>query len=249
MRRFFILILACCSIINVGDASEVLDLQYYWNDWATHQPVLYEIATHTNGPIIEFGCGNGSTSLLHAVCKATNRLLISIDDDEAWVKKFSQKYIGDGYEEDNSGWHKFFVVPGRTENTYDIGYWISFLDNFEPLKTISFDLCFVDQHPGLARSETIRRLKDKAKFVILHDCDCFVSGAQELGRLLVPMDPENNIPGIYDFSLSFRFSKVYFPAKPWPARSGPPTLLGSNFEDFIPEIDYATYPKQIVVNP
>ena len=245
MRCIFRLVLGFCGSLGCYGTLEALDLEFYYNDWATHQPVLYEIATHTAGPIIEFGCGNGSTPLLHAVCKATNRLLISIDDDEAWVKKFAQKYKGDGYEEDNSGWHKFFFVPGRTESSYDFEYWITFLDNFEFLKTTSFDLCFVDQHPGLARSETVRRLKDKVKFIILHDCDCYVSGQQELGHLLSPIDADHNIPGVYDFSPSFKFSKVYFPAKPWPARSGPPTLLGSNFEDYIPEIDYDTYPRQI----
>lgn len=245
MHYFVSLVLGFCITLNFSNQLTAINLEFYWNDWATHQPVLYEIAKHTDGPIIEFGCGNGSTPLLHAICKATNRLLISIDDDEVWVKQFAQKYINDGYEEDNSGWHKFFFVPGRTENTRDIDYWISFLDNFDLLKTTSFDLCFVDQHPGLARSETIRRLKDNVKFIILHDCDCYVSGQQELGHQLAPIDGANNIPGIYDFSPSFKFSKVYFPAKPWPAQSGPPTLLGSNFEDYIPEIDYATYPRQI----
>ncbi len=245
MNRFFTIFLGCYSTLGFYNTIEALNLEFRWNDWATHQPVLYEIATHTDGPIIEFGCGNGSTPLLHAICRATNRLLISIDDDEDWVKQFAQKYVGDGYEEDNSGWHKFFFVPGRTENTYDINYWISFLNDFDLLKTTSFDVCFVDQHPGLARSETIRRLKDKAKFIILHDCDCYTSGEQELGHLLAPIDAENNIPGLFDFSPSFRFSKVYFPGKPWPARSGPPTLLGSNFEDYIPQIDYDTYPTEV----
>jgi hypothetical protein len=85
-----------------------IDFAHRWNDWATHQPVLYTIALNTIGPIIEFGCGNSSTDLLHEICKKSNRILISIDDDLDWLNKFRQKYLGDGYELDNSGWHKFY---------------------------------------------------------------------------------------------------------------------------------------------
>ncbi len=212
------------------------------NPYATHQPVLYTIARNTSGPIIEFGCGDGSTDLLHEICKDNNRILISVDDDLNWLNKFKQRYLGDGYEPDNSGWHKFFFVPGKLSilNDTKAEHWIKFLDDFDLLKSMQFDLCFVDQSPGRARTETIIRLKDSAKYIILHDCDCFLS-PDTLGITITPMDYKNYIPGIYDFSRTFKYFKVFFPLKPWPGQSGPPTLLGSNFESDLPDVNYENY--------
>lgn len=205
--------------------------------YGTHQPVLYEIAMRTSGPIIEFGCGNSSTDLLHEICKQTNRILISVDDDLGWLSKFSQKYLGDGYLSDNSGWHKFFFVPGKHNSS--AAHWITFLETCELLKTLNFDLCFVDQSPWQARTETILRMKDKVKYLILHDCDGFA--CEPLGETIQPIDGARSMPGIYDFSKAFRYFKLYWPLKPWPGQSGPPTLLGSNFESDLPDIDYNNY--------
>lgn len=218
-----------------------IEFVHRWNDWATHQPVLYTMSMNTTGPIIEFGCGNNSTDLLHEICKKTKRLLITVEDDFEWISKFKEKYLGDGYELDNSGWHKFYYVPGKPsiENDVIAAHWIKFLDNFELLKTTNFDLCFVDQSPGQARTETILRLKDKVKYIILHDCDCYLSNI--LGITIQPMDPENYAPAIYDFSKTFKYFKVYFPLKPWPGQSGPPTLLGSNVDSNLPDIDYENF--------
>lgn len=218
-----------------GTLSGQEKLQFSWNPYATHQPILYHIATMTNGPIVEFGCGDGSTEMLHAICKETGRLLISIDNDEEWLVPYSKKFLGDGYNADNSGWHKFILVPKHEGNTL-LEDWIAFLDNCDLLKGINFDLCFVDQNPGAARTETVLRFKDRAKYVILHDCDMYVCG--ELGKQIAPMDRKNQMPGIYDFSQTFSNFKVYFPPKPWAGASGPPTLLGSNFANDLPDVDF-----------
>lgn len=223
--------------ISAGLLSAQETFQFNWNPYATHQPVLYKMAKITTGPIIEFGCGDGSTDMLHAICQETGRLLISIDHDEEWLSRYSNKYLGNGHNEDNSGWHKFLLVPKHEGNTL-LQDWILFLDECPVLKNIDFDVCFVDQSPGPARTETILRLKDRAKYVILHDCDMYVCG--ELGQQILPMDRENQIPGIYDFSQTFSTFQVYFPPKPWAGPSGPPTLLGSNFEEEFPEICFDT---------
>ncbi len=216
--------------------------------YGTHQPVLYEIATKTRGPIVEFGCGDSSTDLLHELCKKNKRTLISVDDNLEWLNKFKQKYLDDGYKADNSGWHKFLFVPGRTDNS-NPSHWVDFLNNCELLKTIHFDLCFIDQSPGLARTTTLMHFKDKARYIVLHDCDMyvadeyedFVPNKQAIGKQIKPLNSLKMIPGIYDFSKTFHSFKVYFPPKPWPGHSGPPTLLGSNFESDLPSIDYENY--------
>jgi hypothetical protein len=211
------------------------------NPYGTHQPVLYEICSQTEGPIIEFGCGNGSTDLLHEICKKQKRLLISVDDNESWLRKYSQKYLGDGYENDNSGWHKFFFVAGKNGNDHqNCDHWISFLDNAPLLKEIDFDVCFVDQSPWQARLETIKRLRSKSRYIILHDCDFFPEH-NIAGRTIVHADGKNNIPGTYVFDDIITYFKLYYPLKPWPLFSGPPTLLGSDYERNFPEVDYNKY--------
>jgi hypothetical protein len=208
--------------------------------FATHQPVLYEVAMHTAGPIIEFGCGKGSTELLHEICKKQGRLLITLDDDENWLKKFTKKYEGDGYTKENSGWHKFYFVPGKGFNNERGQHWIKFLEENEEIQSISFDLCFIDQSPWMARYETLKRFKDKARYVIIHDVDYFPN-QKIFGKIITQIDRNGKEIKEFDFSDVFQSFKIYFPLKPWPLLSGPPTLLGSNFVEDLPEIDYNQY--------
>jgi hypothetical protein len=219
-------------------------LCYKWNrhscdTFGTHQPVLYTMAMKTSGPIIEFGCGDSSTDLLHEICKKDNRILISIDDNLEWLNKFKGKYIGDGYEPDNSGWHKFYYVPGKKDDL-NPDHWIKFLDEFELLNTFTFELCFVDQSPWLGRYETIKRLGSKIKYIILHDCD-FFPVYNVFGKTIQPTNYTTQTEGIFDYSDVFTFFKIYYPSKPWPGFSGPPTLLASNFESDFPDVDFANY--------
>lgn len=209
-----------------------IEFSHRTQPYHTHQPVLYKIATSTSGPIIEFGCGYGSTDMLHEICKENKRLLISLDDNLDWLLLFSRKYS------DDSEWHKFIFVPGKLQNDSDNPqHWIEFLNNFELLK-MDFDVCFIDQHPWLGRFETIKYMKNKARFIILHDCDYFPTNGI-FGTTIRPI--VNNNPGIFDFSDIFQYFKVYFPITPWPVWTGPPTLLGSDFEHDLPDIDFNEY--------
>lgn len=212
------------------------------DDYSTHQPVLYAAAISTTGPIIEFGCGYGSTDLLHEICKKEGRMLITLDDNMEWLNKFALKYLGEGYNDDNSGWHKFFYVPGRkVNNPDDPTHWVNFMDRFDFLLSLDFDVCFIDQSPWLARFETLKRMKDKARFVVVHDVDYFPANGI-FGKIIKPITYEN--PGEFDFSDVFSSFQVYFPNPPWPGFTGPPTLLGSNIESNLPAVDYS---GQIVI--
>lgn len=221
-KLFFTLLwLATCTMVAIP----VPKLSFRNNPYATHQPILYELVKKTSGPIIEFGCGDGSTDLLHALCKETKRTLITLEDDLTWFNKYKNKYLGDGHTADNSGWHKFYFVPGKSSADHggSPDHWIRFFNENAWLKDGSFDICFIDQSPWLARYETLKFMKNKAIYLMLHDCDYF---------------PNN---GIFQFHEECRFFKVYYPPYPWPAPTGPPTLVASRYDLNFPDIDYTKF--------
>ncbi len=233
MYKYLTMCLLLPNAINAVSFAHKID------PYATHQPVLYEIANSTKGPIIEFGCGNYSTHLLHEICKRDKRLLITIEDDAQWMNKFTEIYLGDGYENDNSGWHKFFLIPGKTDqNYYDANHWIKFLDEFDLLKNTYFDLCFIDQCPFEGRVATMKKMKGKSKYIILHDCNYFPMH-NIFGKVIKLAI--NGDPGEFDFSDIYKYFKVYFPALPWPGEYGPGTLLASDTESYLPDINYDNY--------
>jgi len=228
MRYMFFMTLVFAGVLNAE-----IQFSHRTHPYHTHQPVLYEMATRTTGPIIEFGCGYGSTDMLHEICKDKKRLLVSLDSDFEWLSTFSKKYQND------SEWHKFIFVPERDKtDPGNAAYWVKFLESSAFLRTTQFDLCFIDQDPWLGRFETLKFMKDKAKYIILHDCDYF-PGFGIFGKMSTPYVFE--VPREYDFSDVFKFFKVYHPLKPWPGDAGPPTLLGSDFESNLPDINYNNY--------
>ena len=236
MKKIIIIIL----IFTANSQSNYSNLySHRVNAYATHQPVLQKVAEMTSGPIIEFGCGHGSTPLFDARCKKMKRTLITLEDHEGWLQQFSAKYLGDGYEHDNSGWHKFYFVPGK-KNNEDYSHWIDFFKRSSIFNEYSFDLCFIDQAPWLARYETIKFLGHSVKYIILHDCNYFPNKGI-FGKVIKQALLKENIPGEFDFRDIFSSFKVYYPLTPWPGHSGPPTLLGSNIISELPDVDYSKY--------
>ena len=71
-----------------------------------------------------------------------------------------------------------------------------------------------------ARHETIKYIKDYSQYIILHDCDYY---------------PHENI---FQYSDYFKYWKIFLPPQPWPWRTGPPTLLASNYNTCDFDITY-----------
>jgi hypothetical protein len=117
--------------------------------------VIYEAARRCDGPIAEFGCGEGSTQLLHEIARARGLRLVSLDTDPGWLRRYSTRMA--------SPTHEFRLVD----------------DWQEELASAIWDqpwgLALVDQAPWEARADTVRRLRDKAEYVVVHDCDYLVA--------------------------------------------------------------------------
>ncbi len=175
--------------------------RFLHDQYSTHQPVLYEAVMRTSGPVVEFGVGYGSTPWLHELCNG--RKLLSVETDVRWLSAFLHLA--------SPGCHRFVLVQNLDALLGEI-------------IEVPWSVAFVDQGTWDARVQTVLALKDKARFIVLHDCDYFVKKA------------------MLDYDEVFKSYKEFFPLKPWPYRpTGPPTLLASNFEDCDWDIDYNEY--------
>lgn len=192
------------------------------NEYATHQPVLIEAFRKTTGPVVEFGCGHGSTPLLHQLSLESGRLVVSIESDKAWIDQFRQKY--------ECNHHTFILTDCWSDTLRD-----------ERVTEVDWGLVFVDQNPWEARLETLLRFKDTAPYVILHDCDYFPTKGL-FGEVIEPIKNPRNT-GKRTYGPLFRYYKEFFPLEPWPhfSPTGPPTLLASNRYTCDWEIDFRKY--------
>jgi len=191
-------------------------LSYKSNEFATHQPVLWTYLNETEGPVLELGSGYGSTMLLHIYCQKMNRILYTVDDNPAWLNKFTSCA---------SDMHRFVLLNKIVGNHEDASHWISFL-NREEIRSAQWGLVFIDQSPWEARYHSAEILKNNAQILIIHDCDYYPENNKYFGKVIQRLQPYST-EGEYDFSDMFKYSQVYFPKKPWPAPTGPPTLAGS----------------------
>ena len=113
---------------------------------STHNIALAAAVAMTDGPILEMGCGHGSTPLLHQMALGMNRLLVSMETDADWLAKF--QYLEDPL-------HRLHLVTD----------W-----DAEPLER-PWGVVLVDHAPGEHRRIAIRRLQNHADFLVVHDTE------------------------------------------------------------------------------
>lgn len=64
--------------------------------WNNHRPLLLWALDHSSSlPILEMGCGDGSTPYLQQAAKELGRKLYSYDSDKAWADKFNAVHVID----------------------------------------------------------------------------------------------------------------------------------------------------------
>ncbi len=118
-------------------------------DYGTHMTPLITAVAATKGAVLELGCGDYSTPLLHAVCAATKRLLVSVESDVQWLSLFL--YL-------ERPWHQIIHLQNGND-WYSIG------------QDKNWSVVFVDQIDVAARAQNVRAFKDKAEIVVVHDSE------------------------------------------------------------------------------
>ena len=119
------------------------------SEYGTHIHPLTVAVLATKGAVLEMGCGDFSTPLLHALCK--ERKLVSTDTDKEWLDKFRHF---------QSYWHVLEYV-----NVYEGGS----ETNWNRYSEQRWSVVFIDHRPGERRALDVYKMRDKAEIVVCHD--------------------------------------------------------------------------------
>lgn len=119
---------------------------------ATHQRLLIGAALRTRGVILELGVGWYSTPLLHEVALTQQRKLITIDNNNDWLKQFNTL---------RHPLHEIILV----------GWWGEIWYNHHFMSDAHFGLVFCDQGQPIEREYAIRALIDKTDVFVMHDTE------------------------------------------------------------------------------
>ncbi len=126
--------------------------------YGTHMAPLVTAVMNTVGPVFEMGCGDFSTPLLHAICTAQNRELLTADTSKDWLKLFTDM------ETDK---HKFVYVP-----VYEDDWSLNPKpEKWDAIGNQIWSVVFIDHRPGERRAVDIDRYKNSAEVIVVHDTE------------------------------------------------------------------------------
>jgi hypothetical protein len=87
----------------------------------SHVPLLAAAVLNTTGPVLELGAGLGSTLMLHGLCGAMNRKLVTLETDSDWLGKFTNM---------ERSWHTLRQVESFQELAeYSQSWGLAFIDH------------------------------------------------------------------------------------------------------------------------
>jgi len=134
-------------------------------DYGSHFPILATAVARTVGPVLELGCGDWSTPMLHYMCK--NRYLLSADGDLEWLRKFAGGYSCPRR-------HEFRHVPN----------W----EQWTALEDLHWSVALVDCAPGEERWKLIKRLAHRCMYIVAHDSETdYKSGGNYQYDKIIPL--------------------------------------------------------------
>jgi len=117
--------------------------------YGTHMPALITAVVNTTGPVLELGCGDFSTPLLHAICSVKKRFLFTTESNRQWMNYFLDLACD---------WHQFQHVPSF--NSWD-----------EIGSGLQWSVVFVDHAPKERRVMDIVRLRPYTEIFVVHDTE------------------------------------------------------------------------------
>lgn len=136
----------------------------------SHIPVLVKLLEISDGAVLEMGMGLNSTPLLHWLCTAKERQLVSLENDPKWL----------GH---NKAWENGF-------------HRVEFVENWEKanIDNTHWSVVLIDHRPALRRKEDAIRLKNNANFVVVHDAEPEINRFYRYDKI----DPHYKYKFLYD---------------------------------------------------
>ena len=131
------------------------------DSWGTHVPALAAAIKHTSGDILELGCGDYSTPLIHAL--ADGRRVLSVEHNDEWLRRYTGLL---------SPHHSVMHVPD----------WDEFIAS-RFVSECPWGLIVVDHGPGDRRADDLRRLVSFGSVFVIHDTDASCYGWGDVMKL------------------------------------------------------------------
>lgn len=117
------------------------------NAYESHKPMLWMALEHIKpGLVVEFGCGMGSTPVLHRYCTLQDRPFDSLEINKEWADKF----------------------PGITQWVLDEDYYGFHNSSWSE---VPIPILFIDSAPGEDRAKLLRWYGNVATVLIVHDTE------------------------------------------------------------------------------
>ena len=175
-------------------------LDYETNAYSTHQPVLIWSIENTSGNILELGAGDGSTILLNNLVANTNRKLVTVDDNNDWLNKYSN------LKSEN---HKFLYV----KNTIDDWNNLIITLSQETWAFVFVDHATLEDIWRVSRPYAMKKFLNCSEYVVAHDADLFpeIKSDEYFWYEYIPSispEPARNGPSTYLLSAKHELKKL-----------------------------------------
>jgi|LakMenEpi03Aug12_release.lakeMendotaPanAssembly.Ray.scaffolds.fasta_scaffold405496_2 hypothetical protein len=152
---------------NIAKKPEANYLLNEVEGWCSHRPLLYlalEMTKSSNKPIVELGCGYGSTTQLNQYIQTDKRKLISFDTNQEWLNKFIHL---------QSNKHEFVYKPDNFAYNQESQEWYDktpeIVDWLTDVSKDGISVCLVDHACGERRHSDIKLIHENCDFMIIHD--------------------------------------------------------------------------------
>lgn len=123
------------------------------DNWCSHRLLLWGALQATEGHVVEFGIGPGSTSMLDEYCRDNGRMLFSYENNKEWFDKYAYMH---------SGYHYMNFVEQWDD---------AIAKHREPV-----GVAFIDNAPGERRRYDIALFCNIAQIVVVHDSEPEATG-------------------------------------------------------------------------